>query len=171
MSYHHLNFEDRTALMLESRKEGLFKSICDYRRTQFFKDICLPFSLNSSKDFRSYLIQTLLNFYQHIKQPENAAFMRLVLEQSGRNLDIARHIHEQGPKHIQHSIAEVLSQAHAKGLLSCPNPLFSAQLYFGILRNMEWRILMGLPSDETDQETVEYVNYCVDRFLDGHQKV
>ncbi|ATZ66892.1 hypothetical protein BSR56_05725 [Acinetobacter haemolyticus] len=22
MSYHHLNFEDRTALMLESRKEG-----------------------------------------------------------------------------------------------------------------------------------------------------
>jgi TetR/AcrR family transcriptional repressor of adeIJK operon len=36
---------------------------------------------------------------------------------------------------------------------------------------MEWRILMGLPSDETDQETVEYVNYCVDRFLDGHQKV
>ncbi len=152
-------------------KEGLFKSICDYRRTQFFKDICLPFSLNSSKDFRSYLIQTLLNFYQHIRQPENAAFMRLVLEQSGRNLDIARHIHEQGPKHIQHSIAEVLSQAHAKGLLSCPNPLFSAQLYFGILRNMEWRILMGLPSDETDQETVEYVNYCVDRFLDGHQKV
>lgn len=152
-------------------KDGLFKAICDYRRTQFFKDICLPFSLENLLDFRSYMIQTLLNFYNHIKQAENAAFMRLVLEQSGRNPDIARHIHEQGPKHIQYSISEVLSRAHDQGLLVCQNPLFSAQLYFGILRNMEWRILMGLQSEESDQETIEYINYCVDRFLEGHQKV
>ncbi len=26
LSYHHLNFEDRTALMLESRKEGQSKT-------------------------------------------------------------------------------------------------------------------------------------------------
>ncbi|EXF55650.1 helix-turn-helix domain protein [Acinetobacter sp. 1294596] len=33
MSYHHLNFEDRTALMLESRKEGFsarkFAELCN----------------------------------------------------------------------------------------------------------------------------------------------
>lgn len=168
---HHAGGSKASIYKYFGNKEGLFKAICDYRRTQFFKDICVSFSFDNSQDFRTYLVHTLLNFYQHIKQPKNTAFMRLVVEQSGRNLDIAQHIHEQGPKHIQHSIAEVLSKAHAKGLLNCPKPLFSAQLYFGILRNMEWCILMGLSNDESDQETIEYIHYCVDRFLDGHQKV
>ena len=30
--------------------------------------------------------------------------------------------------------------------------LFSAQFYFGILRNLEWRILMGIEIKESDQE-------------------
>lgn len=48
--------------------------------------------------------------------------------------------------------------------------MFSAQFYFGILRNLEWKILMGLPPEEFDQETNKYIEYSVDRFLDGHQK-
>lgn len=51
------------------------------------------------------------------------------------------------------------------------NPLFSAQFYFGILRNLEWRILMGIEIKESDQEIFNCVSYCVDRFLEGHQKV
>lgn len=151
-------------------KDGLFKAICDYRRSLFFKDICLPFTIDQNTDFRSYLILNLVNFHKHIALPENAAFMRLVLEQTGRNPEIARHIHEQGPKHVQCSIAETLAQAHEYGLLFCEKPLFSAQFYFGILRNLEWRVLMGISIDENDQETNDYISYCVDRFLDGHQK-
>jgi TetR/AcrR family transcriptional repressor of adeIJK operon len=30
---------------------------------------------------------------------------------------------------------------------------------------------MGIPIQENDQETREYFEYCVDRFLEGHQKV
>ena len=122
-------------------------------------------------DFRSYLVQTLLTFYRQIMQPENAAFMRLVLEQSQRNPQLARHIHERGPVQVQSSIATVLEQAHEQGLLYCENPQYSAQLYFGILRNLEWRILMGITIEEDDQEIDKYISYCVDRFLDGHQKV
>lgn len=151
-------------------KDGLFKAICDYRRNLFFKDISVPFNINQDSDLRTYLINTLVNFHQHIVIPENAAFMRLILEQTGRNPDIAQYIHEQGPKHIQKEIAEILSQAHERGLIYCENPLFSAQFYFGILRNLEWRILMGISIDDDAQETDNYISYSVDRFLDGHQK-
>lgn len=150
-------------------KEGLFKSICDYRRDQFCKDIFMPFNPQVSS-FRNYLIQTLINFQEHLKQPEKAAFMRLILEQSQRNSEIAQHIHEHGPKKIQLAIAGWLEIAHKNGILHCENPLFSSQFYFGILRDIEWKILMGLPQDESDQESTNYIEYCVDRFLDGHQK-
>jgi len=151
-------------------KEGLFEAICDYRRTKFFEDISIPIEL-MALDFLSYLVQTLLTFYRQIMQPENAAFMRLVLEQSQRNPQLARNIHERGPVQVQSSIATALEQAHEQGLLYCENPQYSAQLYFGILRNLEWRILMGITIEEDDQEIDKYISYCVDRFLDGHQKV
>ena len=151
-------------------KEGLFTAICDYRREQFFKDICLPFE-QSKENFKSYLINTLLNFHQHLLQPDNAAFMRLVLERTQHNSELALYIHEQGPKHIQLAIASALEKAHNKGLLRCEQPIYSAQFYFGILRNLEWRVLMRLPIDENDQETINYITYCVDRFLEGHQQL
>lgn len=150
-------------------KDGLFTAICDYRREQFFKDICIPFNAEHS-DLRNYLIHTLINFNNHIIQPENAAFMRLVIEQSQVNPTLALYLHEQGPKQIQFAISQALSQAHNKGTLVCENPLYSAQMYFGILRNLEWRILMNIPIEENEQETIKHIHYCVDIFLAGHQK-
>ena len=150
-------------------KEGLFKAICDYRRYQFLKDIgisCSPQSLN----LRTNLISTLINFYTHIKKPENASFMRMVMEQGQKNPEIARHIHESGPIYIQTAVAKALERSHEQGLIYCENPIYSAQIYFGILRNLEWRILMGVPYDESDEEVNNYISYAVDRFLDGHQR-
>jgi AcrR family transcriptional regulator len=151
-------------------KEGLFTAICDYRRELFFKDICVSYN-QTTHDLRSYLIHTLFNFHRHINQEENTAFMRLVIEQSQKNPTFALQLHEKGPKHIQLAIAKTLENAHQLGVLKCENPLYSAQLYFGILRNLEWKILMGIHVTETDQETIDYISYSVDRFLDGHQKV
>ncbi len=122
------------------------------------------------KTFRNYLVQTLLNFQHHLNQPDKAAFMRLVLTKLSATLILHNISMIQGPKQIQLAIATALETAHQKGLLVCEHPLFSAQFYFGILRNLEWKILMGLPNEETDQENINYINYCVDRFLDGHQK-
>lgn len=151
-------------------KEGLFTAICDYRRELFFKDICTAANQNTL-DIRSYLIHTLINFHLHLKKEENKTFLRLILEQTQRNSELACHIHEQGPKQIQLAIARTLENAHKKGILKCENPLYSAQFYFGILRNLEWKILMNISIDENDQETINYITYCVDLFLDAHQKV
>ena len=151
-------------------KEGLFTAICDYRRELFFKDICIPFE-HGKDDLRAYLIQTLMNVKQHLMLPENAAFLRLIIEQTQRSPQLALYIHEQGPKHIQMAIANALTKADEIGIIKCKQPIYSAQLYFGIIRNIEWCVLMGVPIRENDQETSNYITYCVDRFLEGHQQV
>lgn len=151
-------------------KEGLFTAICDYRREQFFKDICVPFDFDQD-DLRLYLIQTLMNFKTHLLLPENAAFIRLILEQTQRSPKLALYIHEQGPKHIQMAIASALTKADELGLIYCKQPIYAAQFYFGIIRHIEWRVLMNVDIQEDDQEVYDYISYCVDRFLQGHQKV
>ena len=150
-------------------KEGLFKSICDYRRQLFLHDLNISLT-ELPKDIRSYLIDTLVNFYQHLKRPDNSAFLRMILEQCQRNPDIALYIHENGPKQIQKSISDVLEMANLQGILTCKNSEFSAQMYFGILRNIEWQVVMRIPFDKTEQEIISYIEYAVDLFLIAHQK-
>lgn len=151
-------------------KEGLFKAICDYRREQFYKDIILT-CICEPENLRNYLTRILTNFLKHIIQPENIAFIRLVLNQTQKDPALALYIHENGAKMIQMTIARVLAEAHEKGDLNCPQPNNSAMLYFGILRDYEWRIILGVDLDINEQEVINHIEYCVDRFLDGHQKV
>ncbi len=151
-------------------KEGLFTSICDYRRDLFFKDVCIPFN-PALNELRTYLINTLITFYKHMIMPDNMAFIRLIFERSQKDPQLALYIHEKGPKQVQLTIAKALERCAENHILKCDNPLYSAQFYFGILRNLEWRILMGIEVKESDQEIFNCISYCVDRFLDGHQKV
>ena len=41
-------------------------------------------------------------------------------------------------------------------------------MYFGILRDVEWRLLMGLEVSANDAEITDYINYSVDLFLKVH---
>lgn len=85
---HHAGGSKTSIYKYFGNKEGLFTAICDYRREVFFKDICLPYICNVT-NLRNYLVQTLQRFYQHIIQPKNIAFMRMFLEQSQNNTDLA----------------------------------------------------------------------------------
>ncbi len=38
-------------------------------------------------------------------------------------------------------------------------------MYFGILRDIEWRMIMGMPLPPNETEVIDYINYCVDIFL------
>ncbi|RKG32736.1 TetR/AcrR family transcriptional regulator [Acinetobacter guerrae] len=149
-------------------KEGLFKAICDYRRELFFKNICVAFN-SHIEDLRSYLIQTLIGFYQKITCAENAAFMRLVIERSQSDPELALYLHERGPEFVQKTIACALEQAAQQGKIHCTQPFNSAMMYFGILRNIEWKITMGVPMTVDHHEILDHIEYCVDIFLKGHQ--
>lgn len=151
-------------------KDGLFTAICDYRRELFFKDICLPY-INGVTELKSYLIQTLHRFYQHIIQPKNIAFMRMFLEQSQNNSELAHYLYGQCAMNIQNTIAYALEHAHLSNEIDCVQPKYSATMYFGILRDVEWRILMGLDVSADEAEIFDYIGFSVDLFLKAHQKV
>ncbi|HFF5689436.1 TPA: transcriptional regulator, partial [Acinetobacter baumannii] len=51
------------------------------------------------------------------------------------------------------------------------SPDHSSLMYFGILRDIEWRMIMGMPLPPNETEVIDYINYCVDIFLKGHHKV
>ena len=148
-------------------KDGLFTAICDYRRELFFKDICMPFDFTKD-NLRVYLIQTILNIQTHLVLPENASFLRLIMEQVQRNPQLAFHIHKQGPKHIEDAVACVLSKADEIGIIRCEHPNYSAQLFFGIVRELEWRVLMNIYVEENEQEKKQSKSLRHSVFPGGH---
>ncbi|MCH7334972.1 TetR/AcrR family transcriptional regulator [Acinetobacter sp. NIPH 2699] len=151
-------------------KEGLFTAICDYRREVFFNGVCLPYAPEKIS-LRNYLNKTLQRFYQHIILPENIAFMRMFTEQSQKDVQLANYFYDKCASNIQNTIAFALEQAHSNNEIFCSQPHFSATMYFGILRDVEWRILMGLNVPEDDSEIFDYIDYSVELFLKAHQKV
>lgn len=167
---HHAGGSKTSIYKYFGNKEGLFTAICDYRREVFFKDICLPYICNVT-NLRNYLVQTLQRFYQHIIQPKNIAFMLMFLEQSQNNTDLAHYLYNKCAMNIQNSVSLALEQAHHSGEIFCEKPQFSATMYFGILRDVEWRILMGLDVPAEDKEIFDYIDFSVDLFLKAHQKV
>lgn len=150
-------------------KEGLFRAMCDYRREQFKHDITLK-NKTDHELLRDYLSRILSNFLKHIVRPENTAFIRLVLNQAQKDPNLALHIHESGSQMIQKTLADALSQEHEKGNIYCPDARSSAMLYFGIIRDYEWRIILGVNLEISEQELDDHIEYCLDRFLEGHQK-
>jgi len=151
-------------------KDGLFTAICDYRREMFFKDISMPFQ-PSQISLRNYLIQTLIRFYNHIIQPEHIAFLRLIIEQTQCNATLSKYLYEKCAQNIQNTIAQALLISHQAEEILCTSPDHSSLMYFGILRDIEWRVIMGMPLPTDEKEVIDYINYCVDIFLRGHHKV
>ncbi|MFP0777242.1 TetR/AcrR family transcriptional regulator C-terminal domain-containing protein, partial [Acinetobacter baumannii] len=130
--------------------------------------ICNSAEQTSLKD---YLIQTLIRFYKHIIQPEHIAFLRLVIEQTQCNATLSQYLYEKCALDVQNTIAQALLISHQSGEITCTSPDHSSLMYFGILRDIEWRMIMGMPLPPNETEVIDYINYCVDIFLKGHHKV
>lgn len=135
----------------------------------FLKISALHF--NQSKILKDYLIQTLIRFYKHIIQPEHIAFLRLVIEQTQCNATLSQYLYEKCALDVQNTIAQALLISHQSGEITCTSPDHSSLMYFGILRDIEWRMIMGMPLPPNETEVIDYINYCVDIFLKGHHKV
>lgn len=149
-------------------KEGLFTAICDYRRDIFLKELYKNFNCQSN-DIRQFLTIVLTNFYNHIVEPENISFLRLMLERAKHDTQLAAYLYEQGPEHFVEDLARKLDWATKNGKLVCDQPLNSAKMFLGCLWHYEWQALMGLPITKDPQEIEDYIQYTVDFFLKAHQ--
>ncbi|EOE4773902.1 multidrug efflux transcriptional repressor AdeN, partial [Acinetobacter baumannii] len=99
------------------------------------------------------------------------AFLRLVIEQTQCNATLSQYLYEKCALDVQNTIAQALLISHQSGEITCTSPDHSSLMYFGILRDIEWRMIMGMPLPPNETEVIDYINYCVDIFLKGHHKV
>lgn len=150
-------------------KEGLFRAICDYRCECFQQDVTLTPKLETEQ-LKDYLKRILSKFIRHILRPHNIAFIRLIINQSQKDPQLAAYLHRNGAANIQKTITSALQQEHDRGLIDCPSPDSSAIMYLGIIRDYEWRVILGVDLTICDQEVDDHIQYCIDRFLSGHQK-
>ncbi|MEB3766525.1 TetR/AcrR family transcriptional regulator [Acinetobacter sp. MD2] len=146
-------------------KKGLFKAICDYRRDLFLQDLFQETSQFEYLELRTFLLQTLDNFYQHITQIDNRKFIRLLFEQVKYDPDLSEYIYQACPVKILAHVSQKLRYAHDNGLIFCENPDDAAKIYLGILWHIEWKIFMGVTLTENPSDIQNYILYSVDLFL------
>lgn len=148
-------------------KKGLLSALCEYRCENFFKNQPLP-EYKPNDSLFNYMLHTAKAIYSAFTHSENIAFMRLVVEESQRDPELAQLAYDSGPKRGLTFVANILEQAHQANEIYCPFSYESATLFFGMLRHPQWRLLLGLPPLEEHLNADHYLHYLVERFLAGH---
>lgn len=148
-------------------KNGLFASLCEYRCENFFREQPIPEYIPGQSLYQA-MLSIVTAIYQAFCHPENIAFMRLVMAEAQQDPELAQVVYDSGPKRGLDCVAEMLTLAHQIGEINCPCPYESATLFFGMLRHVQWRLLMGLPPLEEDLDANTYFPYLIERFLAGH---
>jgi TetR/AcrR family transcriptional repressor of adeIJK operon len=148
-------------------KQGLLAALFEYRCKNFFKNQPLQ-EYQPNDSLFNCMLHTATTIYSAFTHPENIAFMRLVVEESQRDPELAQLAYDSGPKRGLIFVADLLAQAHQAKEICCPFPYESATLFFGMLRHAQWRLLVGLPPLEDHLNAEHYLHYLVERFLAGH---
>ena len=151
-------------------KKGLLAALVSYRCELFF-DQNEPVEPINNQCIRTLLLQTAQLIYQAFTRPDNVAFMRLIIEASQNDPEMAELAYNAGPRRGLEKIANLLKEAHHAGQIDCPEPHESAILFLGILRHAQWRLLVGLPAFEPDLYDDQLIPKLIDRFLAAHQCV
>ncbi len=116
-------------------------------------------SFNPEKStLKEYLIQTLERVYVHIIQPEHIAFLRLIIEQTECNTVLIQYLYDKWVHNLQNTLTQALEFAHNAGEITCLPSYHSSLMYFGILRDIEWRMIMGMPALPNEKEALIILN-------------
>ncbi|MEC7119585.1 MAG: TetR/AcrR family transcriptional regulator [Pseudomonadota bacterium] len=149
-------------------KKGLLAALVEFRCQNFFEENEPPSELHG-ECIRDILLQTAQLIYKALTDAENVAFMRLIIQESQNDPEMAQLAYDAGPRHGLENIASLLQEAHDAGQIHCERPYESAIFFLGILRHAQWRQLVGLPPLEPNLNSDQLITYLIDRFLAGHQ--
>lgn len=149
-------------------KKGLLVALAEFRCESFFNEYDLPRSLGT-RHIRDVLLTIASELYQAFTRADNIAFMRLIIQESQRDPEMAALAYNAGPRRGLNNTANILQEASANGQIDCPRPFESSVLFLGILRHAQWRLLVGLPPLEPELQPESFLSYLVDRFLAAHR--
>lgn len=151
-------------------KKGLLAALFEYRCENFFRENPRP-EPQPHQSMYDIMLETATAIYTAFTHPDNIAFMRLVVEESQRDPELAQLAYDSGPRRGLILVASLLEEAHSQEKIYCPYPYESATLFFGMLRHAQWRLLVGLSPLESHLDPDHYLKYLVERFLAGHARI
>lgn len=150
-------------------KQGLLAAVVLHRCQRFFERMNFSPVLPPDQPLKTVLLERCHRLYQAFNEPDNVAFLRLVISESQRDPELAQLAYESGIGRGLAEVAGLLTQSAQRGEISCPYPRESAVMLVGLLRHAQWRLLIGLTPLEADFDPERFFDYQIDRFIRGHQ--
>lgn len=94
---------------------------------------------------------------------------RLVIGEVGRFPDLARALHDAGPRRAMDTVAALLRDADARGLVRTPDPVTSAELFNWLVMGgpINRAMLLGDDAVASTSQMRTHARQCVELLLDG----
>ncbi len=125
-------------------------------------------SLSGSPDNpRQTLIEFGRKYYEGVLSGQCVAWMRMIAAESGRFPEMAQRTYQLGPVAMLEQLGSYLERAMQVGRLRSDDPLFAAEMLYGMLSGVErTRMLFGVEREPYDLET--RVSAIIDCFLHAY---
>src|SRR5690606_10229590 len=113
------------------------------------------------------LIEFGRKYYEGVLSGQCVAWMRMIAAESGRFPDMAERTYQLGPLAMLGQLADYLERAMQAGKLRTDDPLFAAEMLYGMLSGVErTRMLFGVAREPYDLET--RVGAIIDCFMHAY---
>lgn len=125
-------------------------------------------SLSGSPDNpRQTLIEFGRKYYEGVLSGQCVAWMRMIAAESGRFPEMAQRTYQLGPVAMLDQLGNYLERAMQVGKLRNDDPLFAAEMLYGMLSGVErTRMLFGVQREPYDLDT--RVSAIIDCFLHAY---
>lgn len=125
-------------------------------------------SLSGSPDNpRQTLIEFGRKYYEGVLSGQCVAWMRMIAAESGRFPEMAQRTYQLGPVAMLDQLGNYLERAMQVGKLRNDDPLFAAEMLYGMLSGVErTRMLFGVEREPYDLDT--RVSAIIDCFLHAY---
>jgi TetR/AcrR family transcriptional repressor of mexJK operon len=101
---------------------------------------------------------------------DGPAFYRMISAETPRFPQLGRIFLEQAYELNAAHLASYFAQWNAAGELHVANPKFAADLFFGMINSIRFRVLLGAAASVTGAELERWLDFVVDVFLNGVER-
>ncbi|MGE4220011.1 MAG: TetR/AcrR family transcriptional regulator [Alphaproteobacteria bacterium] len=149
-------------------KEALFEAIVSLRSGRLLSPLHDP---ELSRRTPAEALRSLgRQFLDVVLDPSSLALYRVLTAEAGRFPALGRATYQQGPERSVATLARYLTDEHARGRLHVPDPILSAEQFFGMLMgHMQLRALLGVESRPAAARRERFIGHAVASFLEAHR--
>lgn len=143
-------------------KEALFDEMTRDNMNLFLVSLS-----GSPENPRQTLIEFGRKYYEGVLSGQCVAWMRMIAAESGRFPDMAERTYQLGPLAMLGQLSDYLERVMQAGKLRSDDPLFAAEMLYGMLSGAErTRMLFGVEREPYDLEA--RVNAIIDCFMHAY---